>query len=284
MGRGIGAGVRGAAVVLALLAAFGARAQDEETALLRYEDFSAEDQARIDEFVINNTIGTLYHELGHAFVDLYQLPVLGREEDAADSLSVLMMLEKQPDELLDQMMQDSAEIYYMTEEESQELGTVPDYSDSHSLDLQRYYGVVCIVYGSNPERFQDLADYEQLPEDRQAGCAFDYQQAADSWGTLLAPYLADGTADGGQVIVSFDRPDEAHARLAALAESSPLVQAFPGDIESAYVLPGDLTVTFAHCDEENAWYYSEDTSITVCYEILSSFERMIMNNLVNGWQ
>lgn len=266
-----------------------AHAQDAESdaeaaPALRYEDFSPEDQERIDEFVINNTIGTLYHELGHAFIDLFQLPVLGREEDAADSLSVLMMLQNQPDDRLDQMMQDSAEVYYMTEEESQALGYVPDFSDSHSLDLQRYYGVVCIVYGSDPERFQELADYEELPADRQSGCAFDYEQAANSWGALLEPHLADGTGDGGKVVMSFDPPDDAHARLEALVEGSDLVQGFPGEIESGYVLPGDLAVTFAHCDEENAWYYSEDRSITMCYEILTSFERMIMNNLANGWQ
>jgi len=264
------------------------RAQDEDTdapaAVQSYDDFSPEDQARIDDFIINNTIGTLYHELGHAFIDLFQLPVLGREEDAADSLSVLMMLQRTPDELIDQMMQDSAEVYYMTEEESQALGYVPDFSDSHSLDLQRYYGVLCVVYGSDPERFQELADYEELPADRQSGCSFDYEQAANSWGMLLDPHVADGTSEGGRVVLSFDPADDAHARLAALAESSDLVQAFPGDIESSYVLPADLTVTFTHCNEENAWYYSSDKSITMCYEIMESFERMIENNLVNGWQ
>lgn len=325
MRPGANAGVGGAAILVALLLALGAHAQDEamkdesgvqgeevapedqgsveegsgdeglgqdegvveeEVAAppFRYEDLSPEDQARIDDFIVNNTIGTLYHELGHAFIDLYQLPVLGREEDAADSLSVLLMLQRQPDDVLDQMVQDSAEIYYMTEEESQALGYVPDYSDVHGLDLQRYYSVVCIVYGSNPERFQELADYEELPADRQGGCSFDYEQAANSWGMLLEPHLADGQAEGGKVLMGFDPANETHARLAALVESSELVQAFPVDIEGAYVLPHDLTVTFGHCEEENAWYYSADKSITMCYEILESFERMIANNLVNGWQ
>src|SRR5215208_5309127 len=39
------------------------------------------------EFVIGNTLFTLAHELGHAVISEFQLPVLGREEDAADAFA-----------------------------------------------------------------------------------------------------------------------------------------------------------------------------------------------------
>ena len=36
----------------------------------------------------------IYHEIGHALIDIYDLPILGLEEDVADQLSVYMMMTK----------------------------------------------------------------------------------------------------------------------------------------------------------------------------------------------
>jgi len=46
-----------------------------------------------DRFVESNLNSVFYHELGHAVIDLMQLPIFGQEEDAADVLSVLMIHE-----------------------------------------------------------------------------------------------------------------------------------------------------------------------------------------------
>ena len=32
------------------------------------------------------TVSTFFHELGHALIDAWDLPITGREEDAADQL------------------------------------------------------------------------------------------------------------------------------------------------------------------------------------------------------
>ena len=37
---------------------------------------------------------TLLHELGHALIDMHQIPVLGREEDAVDGLATLLLIEQ----------------------------------------------------------------------------------------------------------------------------------------------------------------------------------------------
>src|SRR3954465_10065187 len=45
------------------------------------------------EFIIGNTLFTLTHELGHAVISEFQLPVIGREEeDAADAFATLALL------------------------------------------------------------------------------------------------------------------------------------------------------------------------------------------------
>ena len=45
-------------------------------------------QLRVDDlytFALNATIGTLMHEIGHALIDMYDIPVFANEEDVADS-------------------------------------------------------------------------------------------------------------------------------------------------------------------------------------------------------
>jgi hypothetical protein len=52
------------------------------------------EQQRIDrvEFVVGNTLFVLLHEMGHVLIADMKLPVLGREEDAADTFAALAML------------------------------------------------------------------------------------------------------------------------------------------------------------------------------------------------
>lgn len=240
------------------------------------------DDPAVAGFVINNTISTLYHEVGHAFVDIYGLPVLGKEEDAVDNLSTLLMLAHQPDEALDQMMFDASDIYYYSDLETQasgyEIGD-SDFAGYHGLDMQRYYAVVCVVYGSDPERFQELADDAELDPDRQDSCAFDYEQASTSWAVLLEPHLLANTETAGAFVLQFDEPSAENADLAALAQESPELEYSVAMLNETYALPQDLVITFAECEEENAWYYSSDQSITICYQILAAFQRLITTAL-----
>src|SRR5262249_8299399 len=50
----------------------------------RMKDLSHEQRKAIVEFVVGNTLFALVHEVGHALISEMGLPVLGREEDAAD--------------------------------------------------------------------------------------------------------------------------------------------------------------------------------------------------------
>jgi hypothetical protein len=45
------------------------------------------------EVIVGGFVGVLLHEMGHAISDVLDLPVLGREEDAADQIAVFIMLQ-----------------------------------------------------------------------------------------------------------------------------------------------------------------------------------------------
>ena len=74
---------------------------------------SAEEREEADLFVLGNTVFILYHELGHALIDQLGLPVLGREEDAADNLASIMMIPEQADPMMDELIIAAADGWYL---------------------------------------------------------------------------------------------------------------------------------------------------------------------------
>lgn len=154
----------------------------------RYEDAAAADAA-----VADATMFIFQHELGHALVELLELPITGKEEDAVDDLATLVLLHEW--EGGDESALNAAEAFYAIGEVEEAEATAAaeggeemlPYYDEHSLGKQRYYQVVCIVYGSDPEAHADLVG-EDLPEERAVRCPAEYQQKANSWDVLLADY------------------------------------------------------------------------------------------------
>lgn len=130
-------------------------------------------------------IFVFYHELGHALIDVLDLPVVGREEDAVDQLATVMLLETWEGEDSELALLSSAE-WFGAESADDEL----DMADEHALSEQRYYNLLCWTFGSDPDYFSELTDEEWgLPEERAVRCPEEYAQMSRSWETLLGPHL-----------------------------------------------------------------------------------------------
>ena len=56
------------------------------------QELTEEQAAEAMEFAMHDAVFTLYHETGHLLVHELDLPVLGKEEDAADALAVILIL------------------------------------------------------------------------------------------------------------------------------------------------------------------------------------------------
>src|SRR4029078_13036153 len=55
------------------------------------------DRDEVKAAVLSTTRFVLHHELGHALVDLLNLPVTGKEEDAVDQLATVVLLSSDND-------------------------------------------------------------------------------------------------------------------------------------------------------------------------------------------
>jgi Putative metallopeptidase len=157
------------------------------------KQFSAayDDKEVAEAAVMDSVIFIFHHELGHALVDLLEIPITGKEEDAVDDLATLVLLHEW--EGGDESALSAAEAFYMIGEgEEEEIGddieSLPYYGQ-HSLGKQRYYQIACTVFGFDPEAHAELIG-DVLPKERAAQCQAEYQQKAKSWNVLLNDYYA----------------------------------------------------------------------------------------------
>ena len=142
------------------------------------------DQKELDSAVKAAMVSTFFHELGHGLVDAWKIPITGREEDAVDQLSTVVLIEAT--EGGERMALEGALTFklYADTETGEKI-----YWDEHSLDEQRFFDTICLVYGHDVEKYAYLVKNGTLPEERAAVCSEDYARVNRSWRQLLAPYL-----------------------------------------------------------------------------------------------
>jgi hypothetical protein len=124
------------------------------------------------------------HEVGHAFIDFFDIPVLGEEESVVDNFAALL--------LVNAGEADMAELAfdYWLEADPGEYDA-EDLADEHDLKLQRYYSGLCIVYGSDPSAHGDIVDKGLLSADRAERCPSEYRALLRDWKAVLGPRLID---------------------------------------------------------------------------------------------
>lgn len=136
--------------------------------------------------VMGPFVDVLLHELAHAVFDMLNIPVFGREEDAADQLAAFILLQFGKD--VARRTITGTALFFRQMAASQQPGSI-DFSSVHGLPEQRFYNVLCIAYGWDRNLFADFVQKGLLPQQRAAGCAWEYKQIAHAFTTLVAPHI-----------------------------------------------------------------------------------------------
>ncbi|SLN66367.1 hypothetical protein TRL7639_03771 [Falsiruegeria litorea R37] len=172
-------------------------------------EFSFDADEATQAYVEANLLGIFYHELGHALIDMLDLPIFGQEEDAADVLSVFLIDALYEEESAVDLAYGTAFGFLGEVEQREAENELPAYWDVHGPDLQRYFNLVCIFFGANPDERADVADDLGLPADRAEYCPDEYDQADHSWGVALEEILTDHPAQSIRLGSSRSTPTEA---------------------------------------------------------------------------
>lgn len=224
-------------------------------------------------FALGNTVFTLYHEVGHALIGEFELPVLGREEDAADQFATVLLTPEADDKDQDvSILVDAMGGWFLssTQTEYEDIA----WWDEHGPDQQRAWQIACLLYGSNPEAFGPFAEEIELPEERRETCPFDYEKTVLSWGSLTEDHLlADGEKPDGKVQVSFEEAGD-YAAERELLEESELLETIGKDLAETFRLPRDIRMIGKACGEPNAFWDPEAGEIIMCYELIREYKQL----------
>ncbi|HMT40012.1 MAG TPA: DUF4344 domain-containing metallopeptidase [Sphingorhabdus sp.] len=129
-----------------------------------------------------------YHEMGHALVHQLDLPITGKEEDAVDDMAALLLLENNEDGSGGVMIASVVQQFGELAMKMADMDSLPFWGQ-HSLDAQRMYHLMCMIYGSNSEAYADLVSDDILPKERAEQCPYEYKQRARNWERLMENHL-----------------------------------------------------------------------------------------------
>ena len=146
-----------------------------------------ESEEEIEDAVNGSFLFTVFHEVGHALIDVLDIPFTGREEDAADSLAAWWLIDGDDGE---ESAISGALSFYTDPDEAAELEE-SDFSDEHSLSQQRYYTLTCLVYGSDTTQYANLLEEEWLTEERAEQCPAEFERLSTTWYRLLDDHLKE---------------------------------------------------------------------------------------------
>jgi Putative metallopeptidase len=140
------------------------------------------------------------HEASHALFDMLKIPILGREEDAADQLAAYHVLQL-PRDMKRRLILGTAWAYASKLKVRQardlyrrrlKVARYRTFADEHGTPAQRLYNLLCIAYGSDKELFADIVEKEFLPRERAESCEDEYRQIDFAHQTLIAPHVDVG--------------------------------------------------------------------------------------------
>ena len=119
--------------------------------------------------------------------DMLQVPVLGREEDAADQVAAYIDLHFGKAQAR-RLIMGTAYAYGNEAEHAAPL-TLKQFADEHGTPAQRFYNLLCIAYGADAQLFGDMVEEAHLPKERADDCKDEYLQVALAYEKLIGPHI-----------------------------------------------------------------------------------------------
>lgn len=250
--------------------------------------FAEEDQSQLTEeelkealqFIYGNAMFVLLHEAGHMLISELQLPVLGREEDAVDTLSSILLLEAH-DDTLDKAITDSADGWFLSDDSREAEGGEMVFWDTHGLDKQRAYQMVCMMVGQDAEGFKDFADSVDLPKDRREECQSEYQNALQSWTSLLSPHSV-GEGEKNKITIAYEEPTEELAPYAQMSKDAKLLEGMSDLFSDLFKLNDGIQFVATTCGQPNAYWMPGERKLVYCYELAAYHGQLISKWLLEN--
>ncbi len=201
------------------------------------------------------------HEVGHAVMREFDLPILGPEEDLADDFATLWIWTHFPERA--EAIIEARAMQHMADGDQPEM-----YSEYRNAD-QRAGRALCILYAQDPKKFADMADRNGLEGEEADNCRDFGPEVGRSWRRVMSKYYMPSNARVTEVGFAVD--DTAYAQ--ALARD----QEFH---EMSYQLLASIDwhsrimLKIAECDG-GAYWSRNGRRITICDAYVQRFNEQL---------
>jgi len=221
----------------------------------------ANDAVELTEFSKNVTLHVLFHELAHALIREFDLPVLANEEAMADTFSTIWVTKKLQDQAPDIVMARVRSWFY---EDAEVSPADYDFKGEHLLDIRRAYQAACLFYGLSPADYRNIIKWLKFSKNDLADCSDTAPDQEKSWIDLLEPYQLPLNKPSQNVkLIYGDGPmKELMAKSGLLSEFTEQVRLFDW--------PEKIIIHFDHCDFGASWSRSK-RRILLCDDYVLRF-------------
>ncbi len=159
-------------------------------ALLSYYMRQVPDSGTAQAYALLGFLFIFGHELGHALIDNYQLPVLGKQEDAADAMSVVLWMEtaSSADEKAA-----AVGLVLLGAQFMLDLTKDSPYYGEHTPGPGRMANLVCWAGGAYPAALSNsyYANIYNTMIQSGRNCPAEYEEKRRSIEQLLGPYFKE---------------------------------------------------------------------------------------------
>lgn len=152
--------------------------------------YRAKNVPQPDQATLDTLVFILLHELGHAMIHELGLPAVGREEDAADEFATLISGAALGDGGRQSALV-AAQWFRLMGHSQLKLSDMP-FWDEHSLDSQRFFNILCLIYGADSQATSNIIT-PLVPYTRLRTAAERHAQKAANWKRLLSPHTNGAT-------------------------------------------------------------------------------------------
>jgi len=236
------------------------------------------------DFVVGNVEYLLVHELAHLVISDKDVPIVGPIENAADYLATLALIREEP---LDPMQGSRAERFLLATasalaaawDAGTAVGVEVRYWGEHALTIQRYYQIVCLLYGSDPAAFASVPHAAGLPPLRADACVAEFARASGAMDWLLRTYgRQPNDAPSPETQIIYERaPTAVSTAVVSRLKSIELIEKVVARFHERFTLDRPFRLVLRSCGQSNAAWIPERRELAICYELIDALYALAGN-------
>ncbi len=219
-----------------------------------------ESAVTLTPFAKDVALHVILHELGHALIREFDLPVLANEESAADAFATVYLIIHLPDRAVDVLEARTRSLMIEAREVDRRQWTV---QGEHNSDARRAFQIAALAVAADHEKFSSVAKAADMSED-------DIRKARDygteihrSWRRTLVPLtMPDNLRSNEARVVCEDGTFAGDSAKELLAELDSIIRRFDWHSQ--------VTIRFDSGNGGASWNRSKRT-ITVNSQYLQRF-------------